>query len=699
MESNIKAETKEETNNKNNEKPETIKENNINSLCKADTQEVKQTETPIKNLIDSTSNNINNESSRNEEVAQNVQSQTNYNENNPQSKQNNEQNMNNQTRYKSLYIYIFGFIVLISSIIAAYLFVISKKEKYIILDDEGGEVFIEDTTNELNAIKSKAIISIDFGSSYSGFAIAFAENSIESKVENIQPSTIVIQKNSLKGYRYGYDAENFMNEPRSEEYIYFDRIKTKLDPKFKNDVQSKIYIDSKYPPNYKINLRIIITEYLKMFSDDALKYYNQKGNTNYSKNDIKWIVTVPAIWNEYGKQFMRNCAKKAGMNKVLIALEPEAASLTMFKDDNVDQKYKEKGKVFMLIDAGGYTLDITINEIVDVFGNLKQLSPPSGGAYGSMNINDYLIKIVEETFTKEKIENLIKNRYDLWKITLDSIEKKKKELRGDESDANNYKIDIRLENVCEPGYFGWIFGKKCNKKISYGIVEYDNKYLYIPKDMMKKILLLNINKIINHIQKLIIDFPNIDLLVLTGGFSKCNILKEEIKKNFNYPYKELIDPEVSIMRGAAIYGIEPNQIVSRKSPYTIGTMKYTQRIKGSECRNRYKDRCEYFDLFIRKGEDIKNNEAIFHHYIPIDEDQNSVWFPLYFSLFKDPLYIDENIFKVSEFSMPISEMNIPREKRVFELKMEFGSCITVRAKYLVTNESVKIFANYYNRNY
>ena len=42
---------------------------------------------------------------------------------------------------------------------------------------------------------------------------------------------------------------------------------------------------------------------------------------------------------------MRQCAKKAGMNKVIIALEPEAASLTIFKDDNVDQKFQEKGKV------------------------------------------------------------------------------------------------------------------------------------------------------------------------------------------------------------------------------------------------------------------------------------------------------------------------------------------------------------------
>ena len=261
--------------------------------------------------------------------------------------------------------------------------------------------------------------------------------------------------------------------------------------------------------NYKINLRIIIKEYLRLFSDDALKYYNNKGDTHYTKNDIKWVVTVPAIWNEYGKQFMRNCTKKAGMNNIIIALEPESASLTMFKDDIVEKEFKEKGKIFMLIDAGGYTLDITINEIIDENGNLKQLSPPSGDAYGSMNINDYLIKLVEEVFSKEKIDDLRENRYDLWKKTLDSIENKKKELKNDGSDSPNYKIDIRLDNICKKGYIDWIFGnKKCVKEISYGKVEFDNKYLYVPKDIMKKILLKNIDKIIQHIRKLINEFQN-----------------------------------------------------------------------------------------------------------------------------------------------------------------------------------------------
>ena len=609
-------------------------------------------------------------------------------------------NVKSGQKYYFFITSIIGFVILILSIIIGMIIIFNlRKDKYIILDDEESETFIEGDIDNAGNKNYKAIISIDFGSSYSGFAIAYGENSIESKMENIQPTTIVILKNSLQGYRYGNEAENFMNEQRSDNYIYLDRIKTKLDPKFKNDTQSKIYINSKFPSNYKINLRIIIKEYLRLFSDDALKYYNRKGNTEYSKDNIKWIVTVPAIWNEYGKQFMKNCAKKAGMNKVVIALEPEAASLTMFKDDNVDQKYKEKGKVFMLIDAGGYTLDITINEIVDGEGNLKQLSPPSGGAYGSMNINDHIIKLVEETFTKEKIDDLIDNRFDLWKVTLDSIEKKKKELRDDGSDADYYKIDIRLENICEPGYFRWIFGNnRCSKEISYGKIEYDNKYLYIPRDIMKQILVKNVDKIINHIQKLVQEFPKIDLFVLTGGFAKCVLLKEEIKKHFNYPYKELIDPEISIMKGAALYGIKPTQIVSRKSPYTIGTNKYTKRIGGTECRNMENDECEYFDTFIRKGDDIENNEVVVHSFIPMYESQESVYFPLYFSKLSNQIYIDGNVFKISEFSMKIKEWDIPRTERIFELKMEFGSCITVSGKNLVTGEKIKIFANYYNRN-
>lgn len=31
--------------------------------------------------------------------------------------------------------------------------------------------------------------------------------------------------------------------------------------------------------------------------------------TDIRDNDIKWVLTVPAIWSEQSKQFMRKCAR------------------------------------------------------------------------------------------------------------------------------------------------------------------------------------------------------------------------------------------------------------------------------------------------------------------------------------------------------------------------------------------------------
>ena len=51
--------------------------------------------------------------------------------------------------------------------------------------------------------------------------------------------------------------------------------------------------------------------------------------------NIKWIITVPPLWDEKGKKFMEEMAIKAGMINAEIALEPEAASLAIFHDKNI----------------------------------------------------------------------------------------------------------------------------------------------------------------------------------------------------------------------------------------------------------------------------------------------------------------------------------------------------------------------------
>ena len=188
----------------------------------------------------------------------------------------------------------------------------------------------------------------------------------------------------------------------------------------------------------------------------------------------------------------------------------------------------------------------------------------------------------------------------------DSIEKKKKEIKNDGSDADAFKIDTRFEeNVCTSIY-------KCEKETSYGSVKFNNNYIEITREVMKNIILKNVNPIIKHIKYLFEKFQNIkiDVLILTGGFSNCKLLIDEINKIFKN-YKILSKPETSVMNGAVLYGIDPNKIISRKTPYTIGLSTYSYHIPGTECKEKIEIDsnifCEYFDIFKRKGDDIKNN--------------------------------------------------------------------------------------------
>ena len=74
---------------------------------------------------------------------------------------------------------------------------------------------------------------------------------------------------------------------------------------------------------------------------------------------------------------MADQAKKAGMVNIEIVLEPEAASLAIFNEDNpIIEKFKKINKTFLIVDAGGYTVDFSANKILEN-NNLEQLIIPT----------------------------------------------------------------------------------------------------------------------------------------------------------------------------------------------------------------------------------------------------------------------------------------------------------------------------------
>jgi molecular chaperone DnaK (HSP70) len=91
--------------------------------------------------------------------------------------------------------------------------------------------------------------------------------------------------------------------------------------------QNAVSIDSR-----EMNLMTVISESLRFISDKAMKKLEEQVG-KLIKAKIRWVLTVPALWSEEHKQFMRKAAIEAGIidqlssPNLLLCLEPEGASI------------------------------------------------------------------------------------------------------------------------------------------------------------------------------------------------------------------------------------------------------------------------------------------------------------------------------------------------------------------------------------
>ena len=127
---------------------------------------------------------------------------------------------------------------------------------------------------------------------------------------------------------------------------------------------------------------------------------------------IRWVLTVPALWSEEHKHFMRRAAVEAkiieDMNagNLLLCLEPEGASIQCREDSEEGLKNEmTKGTVVMVLDCGGGTVDITVHKLTcnpDEKFLCEELLPSSGGSeWGSKYVDLYFEQFLAEFFGEE----------------------------------------------------------------------------------------------------------------------------------------------------------------------------------------------------------------------------------------------------------------------------------------------------------
>lgn len=65
----------------------------------------------------------------------------------------------------------------------------------------------------------------------------------------------------------------------------------------------------------------VISETLRYIADKAIeKLKDQLGEEIVKKEKLRWVLTVPALWSEKMKMFMRKAAVEAGIVKIGILI-------------------------------------------------------------------------------------------------------------------------------------------------------------------------------------------------------------------------------------------------------------------------------------------------------------------------------------------------------------------------------------------
>ena len=504
--------------------------------------------------------------------------------------------------------------------------------------------------------KKEIIIGIDFGSTQSGYQI-FYNSLIDFQNDMIITTELIFDLYFQRGLSIGNIAHHFPKENiEKENKLYFTKFKRNLDPKVKSNMAN-----STIPIGGQIPNDVVILEFLRLIKEYIIN--NSINNLiNYENiKDVTWILAVPPLWDENAKKKMKELAIKAEMSNVQIALEPEVASLAIFYDEKIKKELLKPGTSFLLVDMGGYTIDFTAMKILDENKNLEQLLKPVSFTYGSNLINEYIISIIEEAYTKVKLDKVKKTNYKLWEQTLDEIEEAKKQIN--DNLAGSIKININFND----GRCG-SWSDKCTLKYNNIDIPYTSYNIEIPKHLVLNKIYELADEIIKSMKDQVFNSAQtINLIIITGGFSNNQILKDKINSYLKSTQKEKVflqNPEKTVMKGAALFGIKPNQIIKRIMPVTIG-------ISINE---------NTFFTFVQRGKSIDTNKIIKKNIIPFDEK-----IQIYFADENEELNSDNKKY-LDEIDIPLLENNdIPLERRNITISMKFSSYIHVKLTEIGNN--------------
>eukprot|EP00484_Ammonia_sp_Unknown_P021757 CAMPEP_0197026112 /NCGR_PEP_ID=MMETSP1384-20130603/6279_1 /TAXON_ID=29189 /ORGANISM="Ammonia sp." /LENGTH=703 /DNA_ID=CAMNT_0042454723 /DNA_START=41 /DNA_END=2152 /DNA_ORIENTATION=+ len=357
------------------------------------------------------------------------------------------------------------------------------------LNDGTERVFVDQEMNENSRfvdIKTKTNILLDA----SGNFIAFGREATEKYVRQFEDEDDEEQDDEHKND----DDES----SRKNNWLYFSQFKMALykkaikkqtiatqggDDELKQDEHYKTDIKKELPAanGKKLPSRTVFIEALKFMKEHAFKTFAKHQIDISDKNQIKWVLTVPAIWSDKSKGLMEQWAVEAGLisrdkkvvNQLIIAYEPDCASISiqneikdykkLLEKKNKKQKPKEEekeskenekkkpkqyltpGEKYLLLDLGGGTADIACHQVIDDF-TVKEVYQPSGGAWGSGYIDRHFIRLLGDLLERGWLQEFQMKRPSDYTVLLNNFRRAKETFYVQDMKANKGHMDPSMHD-------------------------------------------------------------------------------------------------------------------------------------------------------------------------------------------------------------------------------------------------------------
>jgi molecular chaperone DnaK (HSP70) len=484
-------------------------------------------------------------------------------------------------------------------------------------------------------VKYLAIVAIDFGTRQTGFAYIYMNDSKkEPQIKEWCVGGVSGRKKTLtdvlfddkgKFHSFGYTAREHYFRLKSTEiggWQFFQNFKMALFDK--NVTYNRDFVALVPAANGTTRPVLdIFSESLKFLKKTAMDELNFKSRTGVKESEVKWLLTVPAIWKPKAKQIMQEAAALAGLDIDLV-LEPEAGALSCIETLKKSSGWTFNGIKYILVDLGGGTVDCTCHE-VNSLREIKELHPATGGDWGSAAVDQAFINLLSEIFD----EDVIKEFKTCGKLYIDLLEKfeQTKHLTNPEQPTNraiefNSKIHTffteRLQSKgssIESRIEKYNINYKAKHQITEDPIEYLDNNLLLSHQIMNELFNFVIDPTIKHTKVLLTKVPDANYIFLVGGFSESPMIQAAFKKNFSIPIITPPQPIKCILEGAVFYGLNPEIISVRRARKTYGietSKKFDDKLHLESDRYTVEN-IEYgkqLDVFVRVNEEVRSSGNI-----------------------------------------------------------------------------------------